>query len=110
MSPADPMMELYGKFMAANAAEEALAASGQHPAYESADALRRLMNDMKRLSTLRAKAALAGVILQCIDGDFGAPVYVATFGAVTSQLDSLAQAEDWIEAWNERISGGQETH
>lgn len=57
--------------------------------------------DLKRLCTLNAQAALAGVTLHKLDGDFGVPIYVASRWAMTKQLESL----DEVEAWLARVTG-----
>lgn len=93
----DSFVNVYEKFMAANAADEALAASGNHPADRVASALESRLNDAKRYSTLQARAALAGIALQRIEGDDGRPSYIATIGAVTTRLATLDEAEAWIE-------------
>jgi len=94
---ADSFLRVYARIMAANAAEEALAASGQHPADRVATALVSRISDAKRFSTLQARAALAGIALQRIDGDNCQLEYIATIGAVTTRLATLDEAEAWID-------------
>lgn len=57
--------------------------------------------DPKRFATLQAHAALAGVVLHQLDGDFGRPVYIATRWALTRQFDSLGEVALWLE----RVTG-----
>lgn len=94
---ANSLPSIYEQAMAAKAAEEALAASGQHPADLVAAALVARISDAKRFSTLQARAALAGISLQRIDGDNCQLEYIATIGAVTTRLANLDEAEAWIE-------------
>ncbi len=54
-------------------------------------------DDAKRFATLQAQAALHGVTLHKLEGDFGNPVYVATRWAMTKQLDTLDEAAAWLE-------------
>ena len=46
-------------------------------------------HDAKRFATAQALAALHGVTLHRLDGDFGRPLFVATKWALTKQLDTL---------------------
>lgn len=55
----------------------------------------------KTFATLQARAALAGVTLYDIDGDFGTPVYVCSRWALTKSFDDLAA----VEAWLDRVDG-----
>lgn len=57
----------------------------------------------KRLATLRARAALAGVTLYAIEGDFGRPLYVLTRWHLTRELRTL----DEVEAWLAQVTGGR---
>jgi hypothetical protein len=57
----------------------------------------------KRLANVTARAALAGVTLYQIDGDFGAPVYVCSRWALTKSFDDLTA----VEAWLDRVTGTQ---
>lgn len=50
----------------------------------------------KWFATLRARAALAGIVLHQIEGDYGAPIYIATRWAMTKQLDSLGAVDAWL--------------
>lgn len=51
----------------------------------------------KRLATLRARAALAGVQLFTIDGDNGRPLYVVTRWALTRSFDELEAIATWLD-------------
>ena len=44
-----------------------------------------------------AQAALEGITLHRIDGDFGRPVYIATRWAMTKQFDGLGEVEIWLD-------------
>jgi hypothetical protein len=57
--------------------------------------------DDKRFQTCRAQAALHGVVLHKLEGDFGRPIYCATRWALTKQLDTL----DEVETWLARVTG-----
>lgn len=63
-----------------------------------------LSNHDKRFATLRARAALSGVTLYAIEGDFGKTIYVVSRWALTKQLDSM----DAAEAWLDQVTGGRE--
>jgi len=55
--------------------------------------------DLKRFATLQAHWAwFYGGRLEVIDGDDGAPVYVATLHALTRSFRSLAEVEGWLHA------------
>lgn len=60
--------------------------------------------DQKRLATLRARAALAGVALYSIEGDDGRPLYVLTRWHLTRELRTL----DEVDAWLDKVTGGRE--
>lgn len=52
----------------------------------------------KRLTTLRARAAKAGVHLHIFDDeDTGQTVYIVSRWALTRQLESLDAAEKWLD-------------
>ena len=57
--------------------------------------------DPKRLATLKARAALAGVVVHDLEDDRGQPEYIATKWALTKSLHSL----DALEAWLDRVAG-----
>lgn len=59
--------------------------------------------DQKRLATLSARAALAGVVLYIIEGDFGKTVYIVSRWNLTRQLDSL----DAVQAWLDQVTGAR---
>lgn len=50
----------------------------------------------KRFATAQATAALRGITLRRIEGDFGQQ-YIATFHALTKAFDDLAEVESWLE-------------
>jgi len=56
----------------------------------------KIGNRDKRLATLRARAALAGVTLYAIDDDRGKPVFIVSRWELTRQLDSLDAVEAWL--------------
>lgn len=58
-------------------------------------------DQLKRLATARARAALRGVIVHHLLDDAGRPEYVATQGPWTVSLRTL----DELEAWLDRIEG-----
>lgn len=58
--------------------------------------------DAKLLANATARAALAGITLHHLEGDFGRPVFVATRWALTKQFDSLEDVERWLD----RVNGG----
>jgi hypothetical protein len=58
-------------------------------------------DQLKMLSTARARAALRGVVVHCMPDDTGSPEYVVTQGPWTVALKSL----DELEAWLDRIEG-----
>lgn len=53
---------------------------------------------LKRVSTLRAKAALAGVVIHVIEGDSGETLYIFSRWELCRQLDSIESAERWLDA------------
>jgi hypothetical protein len=55
----------------------------------------------KRLVTLVARAALIGVAVHCIEGDFYREVFIATKWALTREFTDL----DSLEAWLDRVTG-----
>ena len=55
----------------------------------------------KRLATLRARAALAGVTLHAIDNDYGKIIYIVSKWAMTRELPDL----DSLESWLRRVGG-----
>jgi hypothetical protein len=67
----------------------------------AAAALRLPDADRKRLATLTARAARAGITLHAIDDDAGALLLVASRWALTCKLHSLDEAEAWLN----RVAG-----
>lgn len=55
----------------------------------------------KRVATLRARAALQGIVMHDLKGDDGTPEYVVTKWALTRAFRSL----DELEAWLDRVEG-----
>jgi hypothetical protein len=55
----------------------------------------------KRLSTLMARAALAGIVVHGLENDHGQPVYIVSHWALTRELDSLDELQEWLE----RVTG-----
>jgi hypothetical protein len=55
----------------------------------------------KRLSTLIARAALVGVIVHRIEGDFLHEVLIATKWALTREFTDM----DALEGWLDRVTG-----
>ena len=51
----------------------------------------------KRLATLRAKCALAGVQLLAAEDDRGAPTFICTKWACTASMSTLDEVEQWLE-------------
>lgn len=55
----------------------------------------------KRVATLCARAALAGVTLNVIENDHGQTVYIVSRWAMTRELADL----DAVEVWLNRVTG-----
>ena len=53
--------------------------------------------DAKRLASLRARAAIAGIVLHAIENDCGKTVYIFTKWATTREIDSIGIAEMWLD-------------
>jgi hypothetical protein len=53
---------------------------------------------IKRISTLRARAALHGVVVNVIEDDRGGALYIFSRWALCRQLDSIDAAERWLDA------------
>jgi hypothetical protein len=51
---------------------------------------------VKRFETARARAALRGVALHALDDDRGAPLFVASWNALTRQFADLVEVEAWL--------------
>jgi hypothetical protein len=54
--------------------------------------------DQKRLATIQAHCALAGVVLHQIDNDHGKTVYIVSRWALTRELADLDAVSVWLEA------------
>jgi hypothetical protein len=55
----------------------------------------------KRLSTLIARAALVGVIVHRIEGDFVPEIFIATKWALTREFTDIGALESWLD----RVTG-----
>lgn len=55
----------------------------------------------KRLSTLIARAALVGVIVQRVESDWAGEEFIATKWALTKAFNNM----DALEAWLDRVAG-----
>lgn len=53
--------------------------------------------ESKLFSTLQARAAIAGIVLHRIDGDFGRLEYIATKWALTKAFDNLVEVGLWLD-------------
>lgn len=56
------------------------------------------MDQHKRFSSLQALAALQGVELRATRNDLERWTFIATAGAVTTELDSLDAVAQWLDA------------
>ncbi len=52
--------------------------------------------DLKRFANAQALLALAGVVLHRLEGDNGRPIYIATEGPYTKQMDDLDQVDRFV--------------
>lgn len=52
--------------------------------------------DPKHLATLKAKAALRGVVLYFTEGDRGEPLFIASRWSLTRQMHSIDEVEDFL--------------
>lgn len=64
----------------------------------SAPAMRRSCLQEKRLATLVARAALAGVTLHHTEGDFVPDLYIVSRWALTREFTDLDAVERWLDA------------
>lgn len=53
--------------------------------------------DQKRLDTLTARAALLGVTLHRIEGDFVPNLYIVSRWSLTREFTNMADLEAWID-------------
>jgi hypothetical protein len=53
--------------------------------------------DQKRYATLAAQAALHGIALHRLQGDFAPVIYIASEGPYTRQLDDLDQVAAFLQ-------------
>ena len=56
----------------------------------------QLTSREKRFANAQAHAALRGITLHQVDGDFGWPMFVASIFALTRQFESLDEVESWL--------------
>ena len=57
--------------------------------------------DQKRLATLTARAALAGITMHHIEGDFVPNIFLVTKWALTREFTDL----DAVECWLDMVTG-----
>jgi hypothetical protein len=62
-----------------------------------------LARQAKRLATLTARCALAGVTLHAIEDDHGKTVYIVSRWALTRELPDLNAVESWVN----QLTGGR---
>ena len=55
----------------------------------------------KRLATLQARAALAGVVVNAMENDHGSKVFIVSKWAMTRELPDI----DSLESWLQRVGG-----
>lgn len=53
--------------------------------------------DQKRFATLQAQAALHGIALHRLQGDFSPVIFIASEGPYTRQLDDLDQVAAFLQ-------------
>lgn len=53
--------------------------------------------DCKRLSTLTARAALVGVVVDRVESDFGGEEFIASRWALTKSFSCLDALEEWLD-------------
>lgn len=64
----------------------------------------QLTLDMKRLATLRARAAIQGVELHVSSDDLGRPLFVGCKWALCRHMSTLDEVAEWVS----RIDGQKE--
>lgn len=57
--------------------------------------------DPKTVATLKARAALAGVVLHTLEDDAGMPLFIATKWSLTKQMGTVDEVEHFLQ----RIGG-----
>lgn len=62
--------------------------------------------DRKRLATLCARAALAGITLHHIEGDFVPNVFIVSKWALTREFTDLDAVEKWLDLVTGRKAQG----
>lgn len=70
----------------------------QPPRKRAALAMRERIN--KHQTTLCARCALFGLVLNVLEDDHGKPLYVATRWAITRSFSSLQELEKWLDKLN----------
>lgn len=68
---------------------------------DGASRLQREPLDGKTVSTLKARAALCGVVLHFLDDDHGRALFVASKWSLTRQLHNVAEVDEFLR----RIGG-----
>lgn len=53
--------------------------------------------DRKRFSTLCARAALAGITLRHLEGDFGPNLFIVSKWTLTRQFTEMRELEKWLD-------------
>lgn len=53
--------------------------------------------DAKRLATATARAALRGIVVHVIDGDFLPQRYIATRWALSKEFKRIEDLESWLD-------------
>ncbi len=66
----------------------------------------RTSNATKRFATLQARAALAGVVLTAIEGDFG-PELIVTWRTLTRSFAKLDEVESWLDRFAGKHGGSR---
>ena len=67
-------------------------------------AIETTAQQVKRLSTLTARCAIAGVTLFPIENDHGKTVYIVSRWALSCELPDL----DSVECWLDKMTGGRQ--
>jgi hypothetical protein len=60
--------------------------------------------DRKRLATLTARGALAGLFLCCIDSDVVPALYIVSHRALTREFPNTDDVERWLDLVTEKKS------
>lgn len=54
-------------------------------------------DQLKRLATARARAALHGLVVHAMPDDAGRPEFIVTQGAWTTSLRTIGDLEQWLD-------------